>query len=127
MTAAALAGLRVVDLSTVLAGPNCARYLADFGADVIKIERPDGGDSLRNMAQSGIPSVEIGCVKDFPGSWGEYRVYEGGVMQIVHRISTPEALQWSERCRHLYEDFGVQYETYAMGALEQRCFNIELR
>ena len=42
--------LKVIDLSTVLAGPNCARYLADFGADVIKVERPVTGDSLRNMA-----------------------------------------------------------------------------
>lgn len=34
----------------MLAGPNCARYLADFGADVIKVEHPDIGDSLRGMA-----------------------------------------------------------------------------
>ncbi len=39
----------MIDLSSVLAGPNCARYLADFGADVIKVERPEG-DSLRRMA-----------------------------------------------------------------------------
>ena len=45
-----LSDLRVIDLSTVIAGPNCARYLADFGADVIKVERPGDGDSLRGMA-----------------------------------------------------------------------------
>jgi crotonobetainyl-CoA:carnitine CoA-transferase CaiB-like acyl-CoA transferase len=44
-----LADLRVIDLSTVLAGPGCARYLGDFGADVIKVEHPDGGDTLRHM------------------------------------------------------------------------------
>ena len=45
-----LSDLRVIDLSTVLAGPNCARYFADFGADVIKIEKPGDGDGLRGMA-----------------------------------------------------------------------------
>lgn len=44
-----LADLRVIDCSTVLAGPGCTRYLADFGADVIKVERPDGGDTTRAM------------------------------------------------------------------------------
>jgi len=41
-----LADLRVIDVATVVAGPGCARYLADFGADVIKVERP-GGDTAR--------------------------------------------------------------------------------
>ncbi|MGE0731179.1 MAG: CaiB/BaiF CoA transferase family protein [Acidimicrobiia bacterium] len=44
-----LADLRVLDLATVFAGPGCARHLADFGADVIKVERPDGGDTSRNV------------------------------------------------------------------------------
>ena len=81
---------------------------------------------LRRMP-CGVPSIEIGCVKDFPGTWAEYRVYEGGVMQVVHRISDHAALDWSERCRHLYSDFGMDYQMYALGRLEDRCCNIPLR
>jgi crotonobetainyl-CoA:carnitine CoA-transferase CaiB-like acyl-CoA transferase len=44
----ALEGLKVVDMATVLAGPGVAKYLADFGADVIKVEAP-GGDGTRRM------------------------------------------------------------------------------
>ncbi|MCZ7528244.1 MAG: CoA transferase [Acidimicrobiia bacterium] len=44
----ALEGLRVVDMATLLAGPNAARYLADFGADVVKVEAP-GGDGTRRL------------------------------------------------------------------------------
>ena len=88
------------------------------------------GHTHRHRVRSmdcGAPTIEIGCVKDFPGTWAEYRVYEGGIMQVVHRISSPEALDWSERCRHLYRDFGIDYQSYALGTLEQRCFTIAER
>ena len=42
-----LQGLRVLELGTLIAGPFCARLLAEFGAEVIKIEAPEGGDPLR--------------------------------------------------------------------------------
>jgi len=45
----ALEGIRVLDLGTFIAGPFCATVLGEFGADVIKVERPDGGDSLRGF------------------------------------------------------------------------------
>ena len=41
------------------------------------------------LAGGVIPSIEVGCVKDFPGTWAEYRVHDGGILQVVHRISTP--------------------------------------
>jgi crotonobetainyl-CoA:carnitine CoA-transferase CaiB-like acyl-CoA transferase len=49
MLAATLDDLKVLDLSQGLAGPICAKILADFGADVIKVE-PPAGDTARRMA-----------------------------------------------------------------------------
>jgi Icc protein len=68
-----------------------------------------------------VPWVEVASVKEFPGSWAEYRVYETGVLQIHRRISSPEALVWTEQTRHLYADtfFG-----YSFGELGDRCFAI---
>jgi crotonobetainyl-CoA:carnitine CoA-transferase CaiB-like acyl-CoA transferase len=54
-----LAGLRVLDASTVLAGPLCAQVLGDYGADVVKIEHPQRGDSFRTH----------GPAKDGHGLW----------------------------------------------------------
>ncbi|MBU0496103.1 MAG: CoA transferase [Chloroflexi bacterium] len=48
-TATALHGIRILDLSRLLPGPFCTLILADFGAEVIKIEDPDGGDYMRSV------------------------------------------------------------------------------
>ncbi|WP_200938313.1 CaiB/BaiF CoA-transferase family protein [Aeromicrobium sp. Root472D3] len=52
-----LSGVRVLDVSTILAGPLCCQILGDFGADVVKIEHPAGGDNMRGHGASkdGVP------------------------------------------------------------------------
>ena len=87
------------------------------------------GHTHRNRARrfgvSGeVPWVEVACVKDFPGTWAEYRVFDGGVLQVHRRISSPEAMAWSEKTRGM---FGGMYFTYAFGDLADRCFVIHPR
>lgn len=73
-------------------------------------------------AAPGACFVEVACVKDYPGSWAEYRVYDGLVLQVHRRISTPDALAWSERTRGM---FGGTYPSYARGHLSDRCFSMD--
>ncbi|MSO90763.1 MAG: CoA transferase [Acetobacteraceae bacterium] len=53
-----LKGLKVFDLTRVLAGPTCAQMLGDLGADVIKIERPGSGDDTRGFAPPVMPGTQ---------------------------------------------------------------------
>jgi predicted phosphodiesterase len=80
---------------------------------------------VRRFADTGeMPWVEVACVKDFPGAWAEYRIFEGGILQLVHRIRRADALVWTERTRGM---FGGLYPDYAFGRLEDRCFALPRR
>lgn len=57
---AALEGLRILDLSRILAGPTCTQLLADLGADVIKVERPEVGDDTRSWGPPFVPNADGG-------------------------------------------------------------------
>jgi len=101
-----LSDIRVLDISTVLAGPNCARYLADFGADVIKVERPDTGDSLRGMA------------------WRDPRDGSGLWWKLVNRNKRNIALDLKdtddrELFLQLLDDANVLVENFRPGTLER--------
>ena len=73
----------------------------------------------RFAAARNVPIVEIACVKDYPGAWAEYRVYEGGYVQLTRRIDAPAALAWTEKTRGM---FAGLYRDYAFGRSADRCF-----
>jgi predicted phosphodiesterase len=106
--------------------PDDSERLVDVVARRPRIAGYFAGHTHRNRvrhfsATGPVPWVEVACVKDFPGAWAEYRVHEGGILQIFRRISAPEALAWSHKTRDMY---GGIYEEYAFGELDDRCFAI---
>ena len=66
-----------------------------------------------------VPCVEVAATKEYPGAWAEYRIYEGGYTQVVHRLRDPAAFDWAERTRALYSGL---FRDYALGPIEWRCF-----
>jgi predicted phosphodiesterase len=75
---------------------------------------------IRRFAESrDVPFVEVGAVKEYMGVWAEYRIHTGGYTQVLHRLRSHDAMDWSERTRHLY---GGIYPAYARGPLEHRCY-----
>ena len=61
----------------------------------------------------------MACTKDYPGAWAEYRVYEGGYIQVMRRVRAPSAFEWAERSRAMFA--GV-YRDLVLGTIEDRCF-----
>ena len=81
----ALEGIRVIDLTVWFQGPVSAQFLADFGADVIKVERPQGGDQARGVRS--IKSLEI-------GDWNQYfLVINRNKKGLVLDLRKPEGQQ----------------------------------
>jgi crotonobetainyl-CoA:carnitine CoA-transferase CaiB-like acyl-CoA transferase len=97
-----LRGLKVFDLTRVLAGPLCVQMLADLGADVIKIEKPNAGDDTRGFAPPVMPGTEESAY--FMGANRNKR-------SVTLDISKPEgqelALRLIAKCDILVENFKV--------------------
>jgi hypothetical protein len=67
----------------------------------------------------GVPHVEVGSVKDYPGVWAGYVVHEGGIRQVVRRVSPNDCMRWTDKTRRVM--FGT-WPLFARGSLTDRCF-----
>lgn len=111
MTHGPLAGVRVLDLSRVLAGPWATQTLADLGADVIKIERPGTGDDTR---QWGPPFTTR--ADGSPGDAAYFLCANRGKKSVELDIASPEG---SAAVRHLAADCDVLVENFKAGGLKK--------
>ena len=102
-----LAGLRVFDLSRILAGPTCTQLLGDLGADVIKIERPGAGDDTRKW---GPPYLKGKDGKD-TGESAYYLASNRNKRSVTIDIAQPEGQALAKRligkCDVMIENFKV--------------------
>lgn len=111
-----LRGLRVLDLTRVLAGPTCTQMLGDLGAEVIKIERPEAGDDTRGFAPPFWPETKesayfLGVNRNKKSLTLDIAKPEG--QAIIHRLL--------ESCDILVENFKVgALAKYGLGYAELR-------
>lgn len=98
-----LDGIRVLDIATLIAGPTAATMLADFGADVLKIEHPKGDPQRRH-----------GQMKDGRGLW--WKVLNRNKRCVTLNLSTPEG---QDVFRQLARDADVIIENFRPGTLER--------
>jgi crotonobetainyl-CoA:carnitine CoA-transferase CaiB-like acyl-CoA transferase len=111
MADGALSHIKVLDLSRVLAGPWCTQILGDLGADVIKVENPDGGDDTRSW---GPPFL-----KDEGGADAEAAYYlcaNRNKRSVAINMRSPEGL---EILRELAAQSDVVIENYKTGGLKK--------
>lgn len=99
-----LQGIKVLELGTLIAGPFCARVLAEFGAEVIKIEAPEQGDPLRHWR----------VLHEGTSLW--WRVQGRNKKSLALNMKTPEA---QELARKLALDADIIVENYRPGVLEK--------
>lgn len=97
-----LDGIRVLELSALIAGPSCARYLADHGAEVIKIERFPDGDVSRAWSGDGPPRGPM------------FVQHNGGKKGICLDLSRPEGV---EVARDLVRRSDVVVEAFTPGVM----------
>ncbi|WP_027057898.1 CaiB/BaiF CoA transferase family protein [Mesorhizobium loti] len=106
-----LKGVRVVELARILAGPWAGQLLADLGADVIKVESPDGGDDTRKW---GPPFVMSHDGENLSAAY--YHSCNRGKRSIAIDFSTPEGAQ---TIRRLVATSDVLIENFKLGGLKK--------
>ncbi len=104
-----LAGLKIIELARILAGPWCGQLLADLGAEVIKIERPGAGDDTRHW---GPPFLISPQGENLDAAY--YHAANRGKRALAIDITTPEG---QAQIRELIKDADVLIENYKVGGL----------